>query len=87
LAVSRPNLRYRLCSKSAGLWVVAGPTVVFCAPTKSTLSPEIKIEIARKVMVRDLCRVFIIPGMKHCEYYFTAEIAKTAEKIIKQINI
>jgi hypothetical protein len=25
--------------------------------------------------------------MKHCEYYFTAEIAKTAEKIIKQINI
>jgi hypothetical protein len=60
--VSRPNLRYRLSSGSAGGRDAAGIATVFWAPTKSTVNPEIKIETARKVMVRDLCRVFIILG-------------------------
>jgi hypothetical protein len=50
---------YRLSSGSVGLWVVAEPTAVFCAVTKSTVTPEIKIEVARKVMLRDLCKVVI----------------------------
>jgi hypothetical protein len=36
------------------------PAAVFCAPTKSTFNPEIKIEAARKAMVRNLCKVFIM---------------------------
>jgi hypothetical protein len=38
----------------------AEPPAVFCAPEKSTLMPEIKVEITRMAMVRDLYRVFII---------------------------
>jgi hypothetical protein len=38
------------------------PTTVFCAPTNSTLIPDINMETARKVMVKDLGRVFIILG-------------------------
>jgi hypothetical protein len=38
------------------------PTTVFCALTRSAFNPEIKIETARKVMVKDLCRVFIMLG-------------------------
>jgi hypothetical protein len=36
------------------------PAAVFWAQAKSTFSPEIKIETARKVMIRDLGRAFII---------------------------
>jgi hypothetical protein len=38
----------------------AGPAAELCALTRSALNPEIKIETARKAMVRDLCWVFII---------------------------
>ena len=51
---------YRLFSGSARLWVVAGFVDVICAPTKSMFNPEIKIEIAKKAMVKDLGRVLII---------------------------
>jgi hypothetical protein len=54
------NRRYLLSSRSAGRRNAAVPVAVFCAPTKSTVNPEIKIDTARKVMVRDLYRVFII---------------------------
>ena len=40
----------------------AVPAALFCALTRSTGNPEIKIETARKAIVRDLCRVFIILG-------------------------
>jgi hypothetical protein len=40
----------------------AVPTAVFCAPTKSTVNPEIKIEAARKTMIIDLGRVFLMLG-------------------------
>ena len=56
MAVSRVNLRYLLCGISAG----GRSDNVACAPTKSTFDPEIKIETARKAMVKDLGRVFII---------------------------
>jgi hypothetical protein len=39
------------------------PAAVFCAPTKSTFIPEIKIETASKATDKDLGRVFIIFGL------------------------
>jgi hypothetical protein len=40
--------------------VTIGSGAELCAPTRSALNPEIKIESARKAKVRDLGRVFII---------------------------
>ena len=71
-------LRYRLCSKSSGRRNAAGLVAVFWAPTKSTLNPEIKIEAARKAMVRDLCRVFIIPRMKPHFYVAKSKVLQSS---------
>jgi hypothetical protein len=60
--VSRPNLRYRLSSGSAERRDVALITAELCALNRSALNPEIKIESARKVMVKDLCTVLNMLG-------------------------
>jgi hypothetical protein len=59
------------------------PAAVFWAQAKSTVNPEIKIETARKAMVRDLGRVFII--LVSSEWWRITTIRKKA--IINEFKI